>query len=79
MEDFERQEGVAFFLISYTKKDIYYYLRLSDLMPFWKRAHDGGRKSFRYDELDPKWIIPKKRDLFIPYLDMVNQDLAQRQ
>ncbi|MEE5989920.1 MAG: Holliday junction resolvase RecU [Firmicutes bacterium ADurb.Bin354] len=79
MEDFERQEGVAFFLISYTKKDIYYYLRLSDLMPFWKRAHDGGRKSFRYDELDPEWIIPKKRDLFIPYLDMVNQDLAQRQ
>ena len=79
MEDFERQEGVAFFLISYTKKDIYYYLRLSDLMPFWKRAHDGGRKSFRYDELDPKWIIPKKRDLFIPYLDMVNKAMEKRQ
>ncbi|MCR4937590.1 MAG: Holliday junction resolvase RecU [Lachnospiraceae bacterium] len=79
MIDFEKQDGVAFFLIYYTKKDVLYYLRLSDMLPFWKRAKSGGRKSFRYDELDESWVLPKKRDVFVPYLDMINMDLMYRE
>lgn len=75
MLDFKRQNGVAFFLINYTKRDIYYYLSIDELMPFWDRAKNGGRKSFRFDELDPEWILPQKRDLFVPYLDMVDKYL----
>lgn len=53
MENFEKQGGVSFFLLSFTKRDEFYYLRLDMLLEFWKRAKEGGRKSFRYEELDP--------------------------
>ena len=78
MQDFEKQKGVAFFLIYYSKKDILYYLRLCDLLPFWERAAGGGRKSFRYDELDPSWVISRRKEVLVPYLDMVNLDLMSR-
>ena len=47
MEDFEKQGGIAFFLVSFTARDEFYYLRLAELLKFWNRAKEGGRKSFR--------------------------------
>jgi recombination protein U len=78
MRDFEAQDGVAFLLIYYTGKDLLYYLRFADLLRFWDRAKSGGRKSFRFDELDPDYILPKHRSLMVPYLDMINRDLESR-
>ena len=60
MRDFERQQGVAFFLIYFKSLDRYYYLRLCELEPFWKRAEEGGRKSFRTDELDEGYFFDGK-------------------
>lgn len=79
MLDFEKQEGVAFFLIHFTKEDIMYYLRIDELKKFWDRAKDGGRKSFRFDELDKEFIFPKTRGILVPYLDMVQKDLDMRE
>ena len=59
MENFEKQRGIAFFLISFTARDEFYYLRLAKLLEFWNRAKEGGRKSFRYEELEPE-IFPSK-------------------
>ena len=78
MENFEKQGGVAFFLISYTKKDEFYYLRFEKLKEFWQRAEDGGRKSFRYEELEPEFFLPKGRGVLVPYLDGLQKDLAVR-
>ena len=36
MKDFETQDGIAFFLLYYTSKDIMYYLRLCELLVFWE-------------------------------------------
>jgi len=79
MEDFEKQNGVAFFLIHYTKKDFMYYLPFRDLKVFWDRAQNGGRKSFRMDELDMSYVLPKKNGIFVPYLDMLQKDLLERE
>jgi len=79
MRDFEKQEGVSFFLIHYTAKNVLYYLRLRELMVFWERAKSGGRKSFRYEELDPNYVIPQHKSILVPYLDLINQDLAERE
>ena len=79
MRKFEEQRGVAFFLLYYTNRDVYYYLPFRELLPFWNRARNGGRKSFRYDELDPKWILPKKHGVLVPYLDMISLDLSLRE
>lgn len=78
MKEFERQNGIAFFLIYYTKKEKYYYMRLSELLLFWERAQSGGRKSFRFDELNEEFFIENVKPIFIPYLDYINKDLRLR-
>lgn len=78
MQDFEKQGGIAFFLIYYTHMDQLYYLPLEMLLFFWNRAKEGGRKSFRYDELNPEYKIPKKSGILVPYLDMIQKDLDDR-
>ncbi len=78
MEEFERQGGIAFFLIYYTKKELFYYLPLVFLKFFWERAQSGGRKSFRFDELNPDYILPQKSGVLVPYLDMLQKDLDER-
>lgn len=79
MRMFEEQGGIAFFLIYYTHKDVLYYLPYEMLRFFWDRAHDGGRKSFRYEELNPEYILPKKHGVLVPYLDILKKDLEDRE
>ena len=78
MENFEKQGGIAFFLLSYTARDEFYYLRRVKLLEFWNRAKEGGRKSFRYEELEPEFFLPKSRGVLVPYLDTMQKDLAMR-
>ncbi|MFI3237364.1 MAG: Holliday junction resolvase RecU [Lachnospiraceae bacterium] len=78
MRDFEKQGGIAFFLIYYSHKDLFYYLPCEMLLFFWNRAKEGGRKSFRYDEINPQYVIPKKTGVLIAYLDMIQKDLEDR-
>lgn len=78
MRDFERQNGVAFFLIFFSHLDLFYYLPFRDLMVFWKRREEGGRKSFRREELNPDFYLPKKNGFLIPYLEGLQNDLKMR-
>ena len=79
MGNFEAQQGIAFFLIYYTTKDVFYYLPYEMLKFFWDRAKNGGRKSFRYDELNPDYILPQKRGVMVPYLEILKKDLEDRE
>ena len=79
MKEFEAQDGIAFFLIYYTKEDIFYYLPFRLFLPFWERAQGGGRKSFRFEELDQTYILPTEQGIIVPYLDMLNKDLLERE
>ena len=79
MINFEKQGGIAFLILYYSHKDLFYYLNLKQLLRFWNRAKDGGRKSFRFDELDLKFVMPKKHGTLVPYLDMLNVDLEERE
>ena len=80
MEDFEKQDGIAFFLIYYTSRNEFYYLPFRTLKKFWDRALEGGRKSFRRDELDDEYVIksPGESGILIPYLDLIQKDLDER-
>jgi len=78
MDKFEKQGGIAFFLIYYTHKNVMYYLPYVMLRFFWDRAQNGGRKSFRYEELNPEYIIPAKHGVLVPYLDLLKKDLEER-
>lgn len=78
MKEFEKQKGIAFLLIYFARKDIYYYLPLEELLKYWKRAKDGGRKSFRLEELDPHYQISTHNGVFLHYLEMLQMDLDNR-
>ncbi len=78
MEEFEKQGGIAFFLIYYTARDLFYYLPYEMLRYFWDRAHEGGRKSFRYEELNPAYLLPKQSGVLVPYLEIMKRDLEDR-
>ena len=46
---------------------------------FRDRAQEGGRKSFRFEELNPEYIIPKHQGILVPYLDILKKDLEDRE
>ena len=79
MERFEKQEGVSFLLIFYVKADLLYYMRFQELKKFWDRAKNGGRKSFRREELDPGFFMKLQRGRLVPYLDCLQKDLDLRE
>ena len=78
MREFEAQGGVAFFLLYYTHRDFMYYLSFKQLLVFWDRMKEGGRKSFRFDELDPEGEIVPVPGVLVPYLENLAKDLSGR-
>ena len=80
MDAFEKQDGVAFFLIYFTGLNEFYYLPYRKLKEFWDRAENGGRKSFRHDELDLAYVIktPGESGILVPFLDAIQKDLEER-
>ncbi|MCR5000104.1 MAG: Holliday junction resolvase RecU [Lachnospiraceae bacterium] len=78
MEDFEIQKGVSFFLIYFSHRDLFYYLRFDQAVEFWNRAKSGGRKSFRMEELDEDYFFHAQKGFFVPYLTMIQKDLEER-
>lgn len=77
MREYEDQGGIAFLLISFKKQDCYYYLTYDRLREFWNRAAEGGRKSFRFEELDPEYIVTSSCGVYIHYLDALQKDLLR--
>lgn len=79
MQDFEKQDGISFFLIYYVKHKKYYYLSFTEALKFWNNAKVGGKKSFRIDELSPDMFFTENKNILVPYLDMINKDLERRE
>ena len=78
MRDFDRQDGIAFFLIYFTARDVMYYMSIRELNVFWERMENGGRKSFRIEELKDRYFMKHKGGQMVPYLDMIQLDLNER-
>ena len=78
MEEFEKQKGISFFLIYFSADNVFYYLTLRKLKEFWKRMEEGGRKSFRREELDEEFYLPAKSGFLVPYLEGIQKDLQLR-
>ena len=79
MKEFEAQDGISFILLHFSEQDVYYYLRFAELYKYWMRAKEGGRKSFRFDELDPKYRLSTHEGVFVHYLEALQLDLNERE
>lgn len=78
MTQFEKQGGIAFLILFFSMRNELFYLPYKDMMAFWNRAKEGGRKSFRYIELDQDYYIQPRNGLLVPYLDALQTDLNSR-
>ncbi|MDO4439306.1 MAG: Holliday junction resolvase RecU [Eubacteriales bacterium] len=78
MHDFERQQGVAFLIVYYTVRDEMYYIPFRDIYSFWERMESGGRKSFRYEEVDKSYKVERKGEFLCHYLEALDKDLRLR-
>ncbi|MBO7333517.1 MAG: Holliday junction resolvase RecU [Lachnospiraceae bacterium] len=77
MMDFKRQGGIAFFLLYFTKMDLMYFCPIEEMKVFTDRAKNGGRKSFRREELRDDRYLDKKPGVMVPYLDMIDKYLVE--
>lgn len=80
MRDFEKQGGVAFFIVAFTGEDEIYYVPFDVVDTFWKRMEEGGRKSFTYDEVVPdSFPVRAHRDMLVHYLEALQLDLDRKE
>ena len=62
----------------FTEINTFYYMRYREAEKFWQRMEEGGRKSFLREELDPDFFFEAGRNAFLPYLNMLEKDLSER-
>lgn len=72
MEEFERQRGVAFLLVHFTRTNEFFFLPLPSLKPFWDGSRADGRKSVPYDAFDKRLLITNKSGCYVHYLETIN-------
>ena len=77
MQDFEKQKGVAFILLSLTAKNEMYFIPFRHIKIFYDRMEAGGRKSFKYDEIDKSYLITQKPGVPVHYLPCLQRYLDE--
>lgn len=79
MKEYEEQGGISFLLIYFKKQECYYYLPYYKLKFFWERAEQGGRKSFRFDELDLEYVVRSAGGVYVHYLEALQKDILREE
>ena len=78
MKRFEKQDGIAFIILLFSELNEFYYIPFSDVLKFWNRGVNGGRKSFTYDEIDKNYQIHPAKGVVVHYLEAIQKDIMQR-
>ena len=79
MRDFEKQQGIAFLILSFSHRDEIYYLPYRLMLKFWERGKAGGIRHFKYSELPPQWFLRKSGNFLVPFLEGIQKDLVARE
>lgn len=79
MTRFEKQEGISFLILFFTARQEFYYMPYAEMMEFWNRMMNGGRKSFLISELDPEFYMDVRNSAYLPILDALQKDLTRRE
>ena len=64
MEAFEQQEELPSSLFSSATRIVFIIFRSAISKSFWQRMEDGGRKSFRREELKEEFICRSRADFW---------------
>lgn len=60
MQKFEEQGGVAFFLLFFSRENLFYYLTLRRLLQFWDRMNAGAEKVSAGKNWTKDFIFPDR-------------------
>ena len=81
MKAFEKQGGVAFLLIYYSHREKIYFMNCEEMARFYERGteegmqREDGRRSFRFEELNPRFLYDMPAEPYINYLEYINDYL----
>ena len=78
MTDFEKQGGVAFLVLFFSMRNELFYLPYRDMMCFWNRAKEGGKKELPLCGTGSALLSGAENGLLVPYLDGLQRDLSLR-
>ena len=78
MREFEKQDGISFIIIYFSSRDEFYYVPFSDIISFWNRSENGGRKSFTYKEINQNFRIYANQGIPVHYLETIQKDIELR-
>ena len=56
----------------------FYYVPFSDIIRFWGRSENGGRKSFMYKEINQNFRIYANQGIPVHYLETIQKDIELR-
>jgi recombination protein U len=79
MMNFEKQNGISFIILYFSSRDEFYYLPFCDIMHYWLRGQNGGRKSFTYEEIDKTYRIHSAKGVIVHYLEALQKDITTRE
>lgn len=79
MESFEKQKGIAFFLVNFTAFNKMFYLPYYILKKHWDLSKEGGRKSIPFEAFEEAFVIVSKNGAYVHYLEGLNSDLLRRE
>lgn len=79
MGQFEGQGGLAFLILFFTQQNKFYYLRYEEMLKFWERGKNGGKKHFTIEELEPDYFFRSSHGFLVPFLEGLQKDLLARE
>ena len=54
------------------------FIPFSDIISFWERSENGGRKSFTYSEINQDFRIYANQGIPVHYLEAIQKDIELR-
>lgn len=79
MKEFEEQNGIAFLILGFSKRNEYFYISYQELDFYWKRMLAGGKKSFTYEEIDKEMQIYGRKDIHLHFLECLARDIEKKE
>ncbi|XZF74391.1 Holliday junction resolvase RecU [Bacillus sp. AL-1R] len=74
MENVLNHGGISFVIIKFSLYNEIYFMKATDILTFWKRQTDGGRKSISRDECKEYGTLLKPSyPIIVPYLKCIDE------
>lgn len=74
MKKFQEQGGVSFIIIWFKNIDRFYFATIDEILSFFKRMEDGGKKSVNLKELNEKYFFDISQEYPVPYIRFVKEE-----